>query len=162
MSNKHIRIFLFKIAITAGIVALLFYSVDVKTLVEQFGRISWSVLGVAAFWYIVATGLSTVRWSLLLRMQHIALPFFSLVAYNLSYTFYSIVLPGGKVAAEGVRVYQVLRDTYDESIRGRIIFPTLLDRALVVFSAAAISTIFFLVTGFTATYYWFSPEQRVT
>jgi uncharacterized membrane protein YbhN (UPF0104 family) len=45
-------------------------------------------------------------------------------------------------------VYQVVRDTHDEVIRAKIVFPTLLDRALVVFSAAGIAAAFFLIMGF--------------
>lgn len=149
MTPSKARVFVFKIAVTVAVLGLLIYSVDASAMVAEVKRVSWGVLAVAAFWYVAATLVSTFRWSILLRAQHIVLPFFTLVRYNLSYTFYSIVLPGGKVTAEGVRVYQVLKDTHDESVRSKIIFPTLLDRAVVVFVAAAISTIFFIAIGFS-------------
>lgn len=158
MKSTSVRIFVFKIAVTAALLALLFYSVDIGAMVDHARRISLISFVVAAFWYIVATIISSIRWSLLLRMRGISLPFMRLIAYNFSYTFYSIILPGGKVAAEGVRVYQVVRDAHDDAIRSKIIFPTLLDRALVVFSAACVATIFFLIMGydvFPSLPFWF-------
>ena len=142
------RVFIFKLIVTALLLWLLFSAVDLSAVVRHVGDVSWYTFVFAALCSVVATLLSTIRWSLLLRVQGISLPFMRLVAYNLSYTFYSIVLPGGKVSAEGVRVYQVMRDTDDEGIRNKIIFPTLLDRAVVVFSSAFVAAVFFLFTGY--------------
>lgn len=150
MTSSKTRLFVFKVAITVAVLGLLVYSVDASAMAAEVKRVSWRVLVITAFWYLAATLVSTFRWAVLLRARNIVLPFFTLVRYNVAYTFYSIVLPGGKITAEAVRIYQVLTDTHDESIRSKIIFPMLLDRAMVVFVAAAISAIFFVAIGFSA------------
>ncbi len=152
------QMFILKLLVTAALLGLLFAAVDLGAVFAHLQDVSVWALILAAGCSIAATFVSTLRWSLLLRAQHSTIGLWRLFAYNCSYTFYSIVLPGGKMAAEAVRVYQVARDAHDESVRSKIIVPTLFDRITVVFSAALISALFFVVVGFdmfAELPYWF-------
>ncbi len=138
--------FLLKLTVTGVLLAILFSVVDVRQVGSYVTEVSWQALFMAALCYLAATFLSVVRWSLLLRAQGVRVPTARLMSYNLSYTFYSIVLPAGKVAAEAVRVVQIVNDTNDPEARGKVAVSTLVDRALVVCSCAAVAILFF-ITG---------------
>ncbi|MBP9711137.1 MAG: flippase-like domain-containing protein [Candidatus Pacebacteria bacterium] len=141
------RKFVIKLVITGLVLFLLFSAVDIKAVGAHITDVSLGTIALAGLCYIAATLISTVRWALLLRVQGVSLPFRHLIAYNVSYTFYSLVLPGGKVAAEAVRVYQIARDAKDDDVRGKVIFPTLLDRASAVFAAAIVAITYFAFAG---------------
>jgi uncharacterized protein (TIRG00374 family) len=146
MSPRY-RTFAIKLALTGLILFLLFSAVDLGAVGEHITDIPLRTFAVAALCYVVATVVATVRWSVLLRVRAVQVPLRHLLAYNFSYLFYSLVLPGGKVAAEAVRVYQIVRDTNDASVREKVIFPTLLDRAVAVFTYALAALAVFLFVG---------------
>ena len=144
MSLKKFGIFAIKLLVTAAIFWLLFSVVDIRAVVTHLSDVSVVVLVYAAFSYVLATYLATIRWSLLLSAQDISIPLSHLFTYNLSYSFYSVVLPGGKLAAEAVRIYQIVRDTGNQASREKIIIAALTDREVAVFSFVLVAAAFFL------------------
>lgn len=146
MSPRY-RTFVIKLALTGLILFLLLSAVDLAAVGEHITDVPLGTFAVAALCYVVATIVATVRWSVLLQVRGVGVPVRRLLAYNFSYLFYSLVLPGGKVAAEAVRVYQIVRDTHDPAVREKVIFPTLLDRAIAVFTYALAALVVFLFVG---------------
>jgi len=140
------RMFFLKLAITGAVLFLLFSAVDVREVGRHIADVPLSIFIFAAVCYVIATILSTVRWSILLRVRGVTVPIVRLLMYNFSYLFYSLILPGGKVAAEAVRIYQIVRDTNDPDTREKVIFPTLLDRVIAVFTYAIAASVAFLLT----------------
>ncbi len=152
---------LIKIAITGVVLALLFSAVDVHALLAHISDVPWYAIAYAALCYFIATYLGTLRWTMLLKAEGVILPFRHLLFYNLSYNFYSVVLPGGKVAAEAIRVYQIVRDTGDANVRGKVIFPTLLDRSMVVAVSALVAVLFFITAPVAVAFPWWLPYAGV-
>jgi hypothetical protein len=141
------RMFVLKLVITGLVLFLLFSAVDLKTVGAHLADISLGTFAIAALGYVLATVVSTFRWSILLKVRGVHVPMHRLLGYNFSYLFYSLVLPGGKVAAEAMRVYQIVRDTNDPLVREKVIFPTLLDRAVAVCTYAVAALAVFLFMG---------------
>ena len=147
MDSKKLGIFIVKVFVTGAVVALLFSAVDARAVFAQIGEVPWEVFLYAVFCYLLSVYVSSIRWNMLLRAEKIMLSPSTLLAYNFSYNFYSAALPGGKVAAEAVRLYQVVRDSRDPMIREKIFVPTLLDRSIVVITSGFVAVLFFITVS---------------
>ncbi|HEY4519778.1 MAG TPA: lysylphosphatidylglycerol synthase transmembrane domain-containing protein [Candidatus Paceibacterota bacterium] len=127
-----------KIVVTAGLLFFLFWSIDVGQLWEHIRTIPLYALLIIALAWWVATILNTVRWAVLLRIQGLAISLFRLLKYNLAFTFYTVALPGGKVSAEAVRIYQIVRDT-EQGMRERAALSAIADRTVAALTFVALS-----------------------
>lgn len=118
MTNLTPRVVFFvKLAVTLALCALIVRSVDVRELASYIAHVGIAPFAIAAVGWYAATLLNTVRWQLLLFLQGLRVGFGKLLSYNFAYSFYVIALPGGRLLAEGVRMFQVVRD-YPEADGG--------------------------------------------
>src|SRR3989344_5181078 len=99
-----------RFAITFVLLTLLLQAVNADSFFSQIRRVGILPFALGAASYLIATALNTFRWHLLLNARQILVPLRQLFAYNFSYTFYTVVLPGGRIAAEAMRIYQIVRD----------------------------------------------------
>ena len=130
--------FVAKIVITVFFVTLLYLAVDINDLWEHIRAIPLYAVVIAACAWGGATLVNTARWGALLRIQGLSVPLFRLLQYNLAFTFYTIVLPGGKVSAEAVRIYQIARDT-ETGMRERAALSAIADRMVAALTFVALS-----------------------
>ena len=144
MRKKDILFFILKVGISVALLALLFSVIDIRRTLEEISNVHASVVAVASVLYILATLVATARWRLLLRVQDIHIPYIRLAAYGYSFNFYSVALPGGKIAAEAIRVYQSMRD-YPDVSREKLIVSTLTDRLSTVAISFLFAMLFFIV-----------------
>lgn len=127
-----------KILVTAGFLFLLFWAVDIEVLWEHIKTVPLYALATIAFAWGSATVINTVRWSVLLRIQGLFVSLFRLLKYNLAFTFYMVALPGGKVSAEAVRIYQIVRDT-ETGMKEGAALSAIADRTVAALSFVALS-----------------------
>lgn len=146
--------FALKLLVSALLLYLLFSSLDVDNLLSTSAKIPWYLFVLATLSYFVATFFATARWNTLLTSVGVRIPFTRLFLYNFSYTFYSLALPGGKMAAEGMRLYQVISDSKDPDMKPKLVAPSLIDRAFGAFVSLLLSIFyfFFVAAGDTGTF----------
>ncbi len=98
-----------KIAVSVGLLALLFTRVDVGQAVGELARAApnWVALAMAAT--VVAFIVNTCKWQLLFRTLGANPPFLRLLQLNYVGLFYSMVLPG-QVGGEVVKGLRLARD----------------------------------------------------
>lgn len=137
--------FFARLGITAALLALLLQAIDLQEFLRQAREVGLLPFAGSALSFLVATTLNTFRWHLLLNVQRPLVPFRQLLAYNFSYTFYTVALPGGRLAAEAMRIYQIVRDHEERELRGHAIASAFLDRIVAFLSFAAIVAVFFIV-----------------
>ena len=135
-----------RFAITFVLLTLLLQAVNADSFFSQIRRVGILPFALGAASYLIATALNTFRWHLLLNARQILVPLRQLFAYNFSYTFYTVVLPGGRIAAEAMRIYQIVRDHASPELRGHAITSAFLDRIVAFLSFAAIVAAFFIFT----------------
>ena len=146
MSFKKSGAFAIKLLVTGAILAFLFSIVDIQEVSTAITTIPvWTFLVVIGG-YFTALFFGTVRWSILLSAQGIRIPLSHLLAYNFSWMFYSIALPGGKLGAEAIRIFQILADTKDViTPREKIVIASLMDRVIAILALALVALPFFIV-----------------
>ena len=157
MISRSTAFFILKLLVSASILAFLFSVIDVRVLYSHISDVSIFVFIAASLLYIVATLIATLRWNVLLRSDGIRIPLQRLFAYSLSFNFYAVALPGGKIGAEAIRIYEAISDNPGIS-REAIIVPTLVDRVATVFSSLVVAIIFFIVfPGVAVQFPWWIP-----
>ncbi|MDP2696265.1 MAG: lysylphosphatidylglycerol synthase transmembrane domain-containing protein [bacterium] len=153
--------YLFKIAVTAGLVWLLFSRVDFGGFIAVFSGISIDYFLLAVLALTVGWWLNTLRWKTLLGIFKMRLKTWRLFLYNLISIFYNLVLPGGKVMGDVVRGYQVARDHDGEPVeKHRLFLITFIDRGLGLLGLL-ILTSFYFIFGHEAITYLGSSAQIV-
>ena len=143
-SEKKWLWFFARLALTVALLALLLQALDAQEFFNQIGRVGALPFLWGALSFLVATALNTFRWHLLLNARRVLVPLRQLLAYNLSYTFYTVALPGGRLAAEAMRIYQIVRDHASSELRGHAITSAFLDRIVAFLSFVAIVAAFFM------------------
>ena len=92
-----------KIAVSAGLLALLFTRVDVARLWSVARQASAAWLGAALLLYFAMILASAARWGVLLRAQHVRLSFSFLTQSFLVATFFNNFLPSN-IGGDVVRI----------------------------------------------------------
>lgn len=154
-SNKKRIWFFVKILISAGLLCVLLLSVHVPSLIAQLRAVGpWAAI-LSGLCFVLATVVNTWRWQQLLSAQDLATSFKKLLSYNVAYAFYTVALPGGRIAAEGVRIYQIIRDHSDIAAQARATLCAIADRLF------ALGSFVLIVCGFVifdrAVTFGFSP-----
>ncbi len=135
-----------KLLITGAIFVFLFSIVDARVVFAHVATIPVWVFLCVIFSYFLALFFGTIRWAVLLSAHDIKVPLSRLFAYNFSWLFYSIALPGGKIAAEAIRIYQILADTKDTTVsREKIVIASLMDRVIAVLALGFVAVPFFII-----------------
>ena len=97
--------FALKIAVTAGIVAVLVHTSRKHGTFDGFdvGALNWAWLAAAFALYIVHLFVNAWRWRLLLAYRDIPCPLFSAFSLTTQSFFFSLVMPGGAIGGDVIR-----------------------------------------------------------
>jgi len=153
-SLKRSLIFAAKLAIAAGVLALLVRSglLDVRKLSQNIaGGWHWISLSIGLF--LVVITVTAWRWNLLLRAQGIEIPYMLAVRLTFVGLFFSAVMPGG-TGGDLAKAYYVLRWGKKRAAAVTTIF---LDRVIGMYCMLGIATV--MVLG-QAKALWSQPESR--
>lgn len=147
MSKKHLTLLL-KIAVSAGLIYLVFHQVDWGKCGSQMAasfreRYGW--LMAAAALVGVAFALTTWRWRRLLRAHDIAIPFFRTFRFVLVGFFFSQFMPGGLAAGDVVRSYYVA--SYNAEKKAEGVATVVLDRIIGLLGLVTLVVISLLLGG---------------
>ncbi len=114
MNNRKRLIFLAKLTISAGIMALIVRRVLAREGAEQLwqalSRLHWGWIALAAVMQLSAILCATVRWDLLLRGQGIFAPFRHLLGSFMIGRFFGAFTPAG-LGLQGYKLYDVATQT---------------------------------------------------
>jgi uncharacterized protein (TIRG00374 family) len=115
-----------KAAVSAGLLALLFSRVDVARLWSVARQASAAWLGAALLLYLAMVLASAARWGILLRAQHVRLPFSFLTQSFLVATFFNNFLPSN-IGGDVVRISDTARAAGSKTLATTVV---LIDRGL--------------------------------
>ena len=147
---KYYLSYFLKLFATLLLLWLLFSHVDFKGLLNEISGISpfyffGGVLFLMLGWYI-----STVKWRMLLNIFGFRVGIVKLFSYNLISIFYSIALPGGKLAGEAVRAYKIAGNHGSgREAKKKLALITFLDRGMMLLALVSFACAFFIF-GFPA------------
>lgn len=150
---KYYLSYFLKLFVTFLLLWLLFRRVDFATLFREISGISpayflGGVLVLTFGWY-----LSTIKWQWLLNIFNFNLGIGRLFSYNLISIFYSIALPGGKLAGDAVRAYKIAGNYGSGSeAKKQLAIITFLDRGMVLLALVSFASASFIF-GLPATSY---------
>ena len=115
-----------KIAVSAGLLALLFARVDVARLWSVARQASAAWLGAALLLYLAMILASAARWGVLLRAQHVRLPFSFLTRSFLVATFFNNFLPSN-IGGDVIRISDTAKAAGSKTLATTVV---LIDRGL--------------------------------
>jgi uncharacterized membrane protein YbhN (UPF0104 family) len=115
-----------KAVVSIGLLALLFTRVDVARLWSVARQASAAWLGVALLLYFAMVLASAVRWGILLRAQHVRLPFSFLTKSFLVATFFNNFLPSN-IGGDVVRISDTAKAAGSKTLATTVV---LIDRGL--------------------------------
>jgi uncharacterized membrane protein YbhN (UPF0104 family) len=115
-----------KVAVSAGLLALLFTRVDVSRLWSVARNASPVWLGAALLLYFAMVLASAARWGILLRAQHVRLPFSFLTQSFLVATFFNNFLPSN-IGGDVVRITDTAKAAGSKTLATTVV---LIDRGL--------------------------------
>jgi len=106
---KPVIIFLIKLLISGGLLAYFLSRIHIERFFHTFASAKFSYIALALAIYLVAQGISAVRWAALARPIGIKTPFKDMVRYYLIGMFFNLFAPG-TVGGDVSRVYYLVRD----------------------------------------------------
>jgi uncharacterized membrane protein YbhN (UPF0104 family) len=131
---KPLLIFLLKLLVSAGLIAYFLSRIHIEQFLETFASAKFSYIAFALGVYLVAQGISAVRWTALVRPLGIKTPFKDLVQYYLIGMFFNLFAPS-TVGGDVTRVYYLVKDE-EAHAKGRAVttvhaaMSVLMDRAI--------------------------------
>jgi glycosyltransferase 2 family protein len=131
---KSILIFLLKLLVSAGLIGYFLSRIDIEQFLQTFAAARFSYIAVALGVYLIAQGVSAVRWTMLARPLGIKTPFKDLLQYYLIGMFFNLFAPS-TVGGDVSRVYYLVKDEEAEA-KGRAVttvhaaMSVLMDRAI--------------------------------
>ena len=140
-SRRETLLWIVKITVSAGLLYLLFTRIDVAKVWEHMrdASLGWIVFALAI--YLVMLLVSTWRWQILLRTQHVEIPFGRLVNSYFAATFANNFLPSN-IGGDVIRIADTARPAKSKTLAAAVV---LADRGIGVvglgFIAACGSTI---------------------
>jgi glycosyltransferase 2 family protein len=123
---RSLAITAIKVSVSAGLLALLFTRVDLARLWSVARQASPAWLGAALFLYFAMVLASAVRWGILLRAQHVHLPFSFLTQSFLVATFFNNFLPSN-IGGDVVRIADTAKAAGSKTLATTVV---LIDRGL--------------------------------
>lgn len=143
---KRKIIYFIKIAVTLFLIGFLFSKINLFSSLREIKNVKIHYYFLSLFFMILTWVANTLRWKALLKIFNNQTKFFRLFLYNLASIFYTTILPGGKIAGETVRAYQVSRDHKGESLEKKQMFLLVfLDRAMGLLGLIIFISIYFFV-----------------
>jgi uncharacterized membrane protein YbhN (UPF0104 family) len=130
--TRSLAITLAKVIVSIGLLALLFSRVDVSMLWGVARQASLAWLAVALLLYFAMLLASTVRWGVLLRAQHVRLPFSFLTQSFLVATFFNNFLPSN-IGGDVIRIADSAKAAGSKTLATTVV---LIDRGLGVLGLA--------------------------
>src|SRR6187455_2746904 len=115
-----------KVLVSVGLLYLLFRRVDVAQLWQAARRASPAWLGAALALYLLMILASTWRWRVLLRAQHVELPFAFLTQSFLVATFFNNFLPSN-IGGDVIRITDTAKVAGSRTLATTVV---LIDRGL--------------------------------
>jgi glycosyltransferase 2 family protein len=106
---KPVIIFLFKLLVSAGLLAYFLSRIHIERFVDTFASAKLSYIALALAVYLVTQGISAARWTTLARPIGIKTPFPDMVRYYLIGMFFNLFAPG-TVGGDVSRIYYLVRD----------------------------------------------------
>jgi hypothetical protein len=106
---KPVIIFLIKLLVSGGLLAYFLSRIHIERFFHTFATAKFSYIALALAVYLVAQGISAVRWAALARPIGIKTPFKDMVRYYLIGMFFNLFAPG-TVGGDVSRVYYLVRD----------------------------------------------------
>ena len=132
--TKPILFFLLKLLVSAGLIVYFLSTMHLERLLHTFTSARFSYIAVALGVYLIAQGVSAVRWATLARPLGIKTPFKDLIQYYLIGMFFNLFAPS-TVGGDVSRVYYLVKDE-DAQAKGRPVttvhatMSVLMDRAI--------------------------------
>jgi glycosyltransferase 2 family protein len=114
---KPLLFFLLKLLVSAGLIAYFLSRIHIERFLQTFKSANFSYIALALGVYLVAQGVSAVRWTALARPLGIKTPFKNLVQYYLIGMFFNLFAPS-TVGGDVTRVYYLVKDE-DAHAKGR-------------------------------------------
>jgi uncharacterized membrane protein YbhN (UPF0104 family) len=106
---KPVIIFLIKLLVSGGLLAYFLSRIHIERFFHTFASAKFSYIALALGVYLVAQGVSAVRWAALARPIGIKTPFKDMVRYYLIGMFFNLFAPG-TVGGDVSRVYYLVKD----------------------------------------------------
>ncbi|HEY3150067.1 MAG TPA: lysylphosphatidylglycerol synthase transmembrane domain-containing protein [Candidatus Binatia bacterium] len=106
---KPVIIFLIKLLVSGGLLAYFLSRIHIERFFHTFASAKFSYIALALAVYLVAQGVSAMRWAALARPIGIKTPFKDMVRYYLIGMFFNLFSPG-TVGGDVSRVYYLVRD----------------------------------------------------
>ena len=106
---KPVIIFLIKLLVSGGLLAYFLSRIHIERFFHTFASAKFSYIALALAVYLVAQGVSAMRWAALARPIGIKTPFKDMVRYYLIGMFFNLFAPG-TVGGDVSRVYYLVRD----------------------------------------------------
>mgnify|MGYP003578606974 CR=1 FL=1 len=131
---KPIIIFLVKLLVSAGLIGYFLSRIHVERFLQTFASAKFSYIAMALAVYLIAQGVSAVRWAMLARPLGIKTPFKDLIQYYLIGMFFNLFAPS-TVGGDVSRVYYLVKDE-EAHANGRAVttvhaaMSVLMDRAI--------------------------------
>jgi uncharacterized membrane protein YbhN (UPF0104 family) len=131
---KPVIFFLLKILVSAGLIGYFLSRIHIEQFLQTFAAAKFSYIALALGVYLVAQGISAVRWATLARPLGIKTPFKDLVQYYLIGMFFNLFGPS-TVGGDVTRVYYLVKDE-EAHAKGRPVttvhaaMSVLMDRAI--------------------------------
>src|SRR3954466_69096 len=130
--NRSLAITLAKAIVSIGLLALLFSRVDVSRLWSVARHASPGWLAAALLLYFLMLLASAMRWGVLLRAQHVRLPFSFLTQSFLVATFFNNFLPSN-IGGDVIRITDSAKAAGSKTLATTVV---LIDRGLGVLGLA--------------------------
>ena len=131
---KPVIFFLLKLLISAGLIGYFLSRIHIERFLQTFASANFSYIALALGVYLVAQGISAVRWATLARPLGIKTPFKDLIQYYLIGMFFNLFAPS-TVGGDVTRVYYLVKDE-EAHAKGRPVttvhaaMSVLMDRAI--------------------------------
>ena len=106
---KPVIIFLFKLLVSGGLLFYFLSRIHIERFVDTFASAKLSYIALALVVYLVAQGMSAVRWATLARPIGIKTPFTEMFRYYLIGMFFNLFAPS-TVGGDVTRVYYLVKD----------------------------------------------------
>jgi glycosyltransferase 2 family protein len=131
---KPVIILLLKLLVSAGLIGYLLSRIHIERFLQTFASANFAYIALALAVYLVAQGVSAVRWAALARPLGIKTPFKDLIQYYLIGMFFNLFAPS-TVGGDVTRVYYLVKDE-EAHAQGRAVttvhaaMSVLMDRAI--------------------------------
>jgi len=108
MKFKKLLFFLFKLFVSGCLLFLLYRKTPIEQIQALFSQCNFLLLGFVFFILLVNTGLSALKWRILLLSDAIDIPLRKLVVSYLIGGFFNIFLPSN-IGGDSYRIYDVMK-----------------------------------------------------